>query len=262
MNWIKNSKLFTLLALVIFIIALAFLFFGLWNVSLLAQESQKLIIVNYIYLIIILLAGGFLFFLAMKNNTMASSFSNQLAEIEKRKRKEKKAREQAEKTKEERQQEEIDERVRELLPSDKTEKLEEYSEELLKRISKEYEIVVGLVHVKKSGDEIFTVFGKYAFYSEEPPADFKLGETIPGQAAKDKQLINISGIPEKYFEVLSGLGKAAPTQMLVVPVVYNGETIAVLELAAFKAFNQKDEMFFNSFAKEISGTFAKLTQKA
>jgi hypothetical protein len=261
MNWIKNSKKFSFLALVIFTITLALLFFGLWNTSLLTQEGQKLAIVNYIYLFIIFLSGSFLSFLAMKNNTLASSLSNHLTEIEEREKKEKKAREQAGKTKEERQQEAIDERVQKVVPPDETGNIEEYSENLLKKISKEYEIVVGLVHVRKPGEEIFSVAGKYAFYADEPPADFKLGETIPGQAAKDKQLINISGIPETYFEVMSGLGKSIPTQMLVVPVVHEDETIAVLELAAFKAFNQKDEMFFNSFASKVSGTFAKLTQK-
>ena len=90
-------------------------------------------------------------------------------------------------------------------------------------------------------DQMFNISGEYAYFSEERPSSFPLGETISGQVAKNKQALNLKEMPKGYVTVLSGLGKSAPPHMLIAPVVYNDNSIGVIELASFKPFDENHE---------------------
>lgn len=75
------------------------------------------------------------------------------------------------------------------------------------------------------------------------PARFRLGETLVGQCALNKQLQLISQVPPNYAPVMSGLGAAPPQVMLLVPLTFNDQLLGVLELLAFRPFAQ-DEIDF------------------
>jgi len=129
-----------------------------------------------------------------------------------------------------------------------------YAEKLLQNIAKELDIVQGLVFMLNDADKLFHVSGEYAYFSEEQPHSFPLGETLSGQVAKNKKMLNLKELPDGYITVLSGLGKSAPRQLVIVPVVYEGESIGVMELASFKPFGENEELL----ALKISETMANL----
>ena len=115
-----------------------------------------------------------------------------------------------------------------------------YTEKLLKNIAKELDIVQGLVFLLKDTDQLFHVSGEYAYFSEERPRSFPIGETISGQVAKNQKILNLKEIPEGYITVLSGLGKSTPRQLIIVPIVHEGESIGIMELASFKPFGENE----------------------
>ena len=65
---------------------------------------------------------------------------------------------------------------------------------------------------------------------------FRIGEGIVGQAAFEKQRILLRNAPDDYITINSGLGEAAPMQIVVLPIVFEGQVLAVIELASFMAF--------------------------
>jgi putative methionine-R-sulfoxide reductase with GAF domain len=147
----------------------------------------------------------------------------------------------------------IDRYVKELIPKDNVEKnLEQYSEEFLLNVSKNMEIVQGLSFFKKPDDELFKISGKYAFVEETAPSDFKIGETLPGQVAKDQKLLNVNNIPKDYILVYSGLGDAYPSNLMIVPVIYDEKTIGIFELASFKEFSKNDEKIISETINKIA----------
>jgi len=101
---------------------------------------------------------------------------------------------------------------------------------LLTGLAREMGFVQGVMYMRK--DSLFSPAGEYAL-TDRKPEPFKDGETLAGQAVSNKTITVIYDIPENYFSISSGLGKSAPRYLLLVPAVYNNETIAVLELAAF-----------------------------
>lgn len=102
---------------------------------------------------------------------------------------------------------------------------------LLAGLAREMGFVQGVMYIKK--ESIFYPAGEYAL-TERKPEPFREGETITSQAVSGKSITVIYDIPENYFNIASGLGSSAPKVLLLAPVVNNNETIAVLELAAFR----------------------------
>ena len=127
-----------------------------------------------------------------------------------------------------------------------------YTEKILQNIAKELNIVQGLVFALNDDDQLFHVTGEYAYFSEEQPRSFQLGETLSGQVAKNRKFLNLKELPEGYITVLSGLGKSAPRQLLIVPVLLDDVSIGIMELASFKSFGENEE----SLVKEICASMA------
>lgn len=137
-----------------------------------------------------------------------------------------------------------------------------FSESLLTLLSKEFEVVQGLYFSldKKSGN--FTKIADYAYYSDIPPREFMTGETISGQVAKNRQVMKITDIPEGYITVLSGLGSSSPSNLAIIPVVFENEAVGIIELAFFTEPGIKEMKFFEELVVKtgnIAGKF--LTEK-
>ena len=64
---------------------------------------------------------------------------------------------------------------------------------------------------------------------------FESGQGLVGQCQLEKRLIVLTDLPDGYVKVRSGSGESAARSLVLVPVISNGETLAVIELAAFQA---------------------------
>ncbi|GAA2681601.1 MULTISPECIES: HAMP domain-containing protein [Actinosynnema] len=68
------------------------------------------------------------------------------------------------------------------------------------------------------------------------PKRFQLGEGLVGQVAADRKTVVVSSVPRGYLEIGSGLGAATPASIVIVPVMFQGEALGVIELASFGEF--------------------------
>jgi len=68
------------------------------------------------------------------------------------------------------------------------------------------------------------------------PERFELGESLVGQAALDRRTIVVRDAPPEYLRIASGLGESAPAGVVVLPVQFEDQVLAVLELAALRGF--------------------------
>jgi len=133
-----------------------------------------------------------------------------------------------------------------------------YAENVLQNIAKELEIVQGLVFVLNKTDLLFHISGEYAYYSEERPRSFPLGETLSGQVAKNQKILNVKELPEGYITILSGLGKSYPRHLIIVPIVYNSESIGIMELASFKPFGENEELLLRKAGESMANVLNEL----
>jgi HAMP domain-containing protein/signal transduction histidine kinase/DNA-binding response OmpR family regulator len=78
-----------------------------------------------------------------------------------------------------------------------------------------------------------------------------LGEGLVGQCALEKQKILLTNVPSDYIRISSGLGDAAPQNIIVLPVVFEGQVKGVLELASFERFNPTHQGFLDQLTESI-----------
>ncbi|PYQ04529.1 MAG: hybrid sensor histidine kinase/response regulator, partial [Acidobacteria bacterium] len=81
--------------------------------------------------------------------------------------------------------------------------------------------------------------------------EFLLGEGLVGQAAMEKERILLTHVPPDYVQIASGLGEAPPLNIIVLPVTFEGEVKAVIELASFEQFNKTHLMFLEQLTESI-----------
>jgi CheY-like chemotaxis protein/signal transduction histidine kinase/HAMP domain-containing protein len=92
----------------------------------------------------------------------------------------------------------------------------------------------------------------YAYKERKHVANrFRLGEGVVGQAALEKKSILLSRVPSDYIQVTSGLGEAAPLNLIVLPVLFEDEVRAVIELASFEPFSQIHRLFLEQLTESI-----------
>ncbi len=126
------------------------------------------------------------------------------------------------------------------------------TEKILSNIAKEFDIVQGLFFVKEKNKDIYNITGKYAYFGEEEPKSFNIGETLSGQVAKNKKALILEEIPENYVTILSGLGSSSPDHVIIIPIVWENKTHAIIELASFKEFKSNFIDLFEGMAEQIA----------
>jgi signal transduction histidine kinase/DNA-binding response OmpR family regulator/HAMP domain-containing protein len=85
-------------------------------------------------------------------------------------------------------------------------------------------------------------------------ATFRFGEGLVGQCAKEKKRILLTDVPSDYVRINSGLGAAAPLNIIVLPVLFEGSLLAVVELASFSRFSLTHQAFLDSITETIGIT--------
>ncbi len=127
--------------------------------------------------------------------------------------------------------------------------LEASGHELLKNLARELEIMSGILYIRKR--RVFEAVSTYALASPTGPEPFREGEGLPGQVARNRQIMVVTRFPEEYLKVCSGLGKSEPTWLAIVPLVHRNRTIAVVECSGFRYDPHDVENMFRIFARDL-----------
>ncbi|MFD7445520.1 HAMP domain-containing protein [Streptomyces sp. NPDC059909] len=93
--------------------------------------------------------------------------------------------------------------------------------------------------------------GSYGYSAGSMPISFRPGETLIGTAAEEKRTIQVN-VPPGYLKISSGLGEAPPAYVIVLPVLFEGKVLGVIELASFQPFTQIQRDFLNQIAEMIA----------
>jgi HAMP domain-containing protein/signal transduction histidine kinase/CheY-like chemotaxis protein len=80
---------------------------------------------------------------------------------------------------------------------------------------------------------------------------FKLGEGLVGQCALEKEKILLTNVPPDYINITSGLGESTPLNIIVMPIVFEGQVKAVMELASFDRFSPMHLTFLDQLTESI-----------
>jgi signal transduction histidine kinase len=76
-----------------------------------------------------------------------------------------------------------------------------------------------------------------------------------GQCAVEKKRILLSDVPSDFISISSSLGVARRMSIVVLPVLFEGDTKAVIELASLKSFSPGSLAFLDLLTQNIGAVF-------
>ncbi len=69
----------------------------------------------------------------------------------------------------------------------------------------------------------------------------RLGEGLVGQCAQERKPVALTNLPPDYLRIASGLGTAAPTQTVALPVLSQQALLGVIEVASLRPFDVREK---------------------
>ncbi|MCD6062294.1 MAG: chemotaxis protein CheY [Flavipsychrobacter sp.] len=114
----------------------------------------------------------------------------------------------------------------------------------------------GMFYILEQDEELenrkLKLFAGYAFNQEiSMSKEFNLGEGLVGQVAMTKERILLTNVPKNYIKIKSGLGQSTPLNLIVLPVLFEKDIKAVIELASFDTFSETHLDFLSQLTESI-----------
>jgi HAMP domain-containing protein/signal transduction histidine kinase/CheY-like chemotaxis protein len=109
-----------------------------------------------------------------------------------------------------------------------------------------------LLNKTEQQEEVLDLVASYAHTQRKHLANrFHLREGLIGQCAFEKRHILLTSVPQDYIMISSGLGEAPPINIVVLPILFEGEVKGVLELASFERFSDIHQSFLDQLMESI-----------
>jgi CheY-like chemotaxis protein/HAMP domain-containing protein/signal transduction histidine kinase len=100
------------------------------------------------------------------------------------------------------------------------------------------------------GAPTLSLLAGYAIGDDQAPR-VAIGQGLVGQCALEKQRILLTKVPRNYARIRSSLGSGLPKSVVVFPVLFEGETKAVIELASLQPFTATHLAFLEQLTQSI-----------
>ncbi len=101
-------------------------------------------------------------------------------------------------------------------------------------------------------DPYLKLLASYAYKERKHLGNrFHLGEGLVGQCALEREPILLTDVPGDYVQISSGLGAAPPRSIIALPVLFEGQVKAVIELASFSRFSETHQAFLEQLTESI-----------
>ena len=140
--------------------------------------------------------------------------------------------------------------------------LEDLSHKIIKHISEfigAEQIALFIVDEDLKKNKSLKMVASYA-YSKQRTAqkEFNINEGLTGRAYLEKKSVFLTEIPDNYTFIESGFGFQKPGCLLIVPLIFNNDVQALIELGSINIINEKQIKFLEDTGENIASTIANL----
>jgi signal transduction histidine kinase len=108
-----------------------------------------------------------------------------------------------------------------------------------------------LARAGEDGRPVYELAAGYGMPDVDGKSSWRVGEGLVGQAAVERRPILLEDIPADRVRVRSGLFDAVPNQLVVLPVLFEEQVLAVIELASLKAFGNINRSFLEQIVETV-----------
>ncbi|MBV8411624.1 MAG: HAMP domain-containing protein, partial [Alphaproteobacteria bacterium] len=114
-----------------------------------------------------------------------------------------------------------------------------------------HQAVIYQTETEVEGEDKLRLLSVYADSSNGHPDTIRIGEGLIGQCAAERRQILISDMPTTLHPISSGLFQAMPKSVMVLPILFEGQVKAVIELASLSHFTELQIAFLEQLTTAI-----------
>ncbi len=136
-------------------------------------------------------------------------------------------------------------------------KVDVLSENILMTLVKYTKAVLGGLYIYSKTDEgEFLTLNAAVALDKKKAVRLKIekGVGLVGTCALEKQPIFLDKLPDDYINVFTGLGKSKPRFLAILPMLYDGELVAVCEMAFISPLNKSEKDFLSVISSTIASS--------
>ena len=122
----------------------------------------------------------------------------------------------------------------------------------------------GAFYIKEveDGKQYLRRMSSYALLDKDNRFErFNLGEGLVGQCAIENRSILLNHVPDGYVKVGSGMGVGTPNDLIVFPVRFEGDVLAVIEIASFESFTTSQVKLLKEVNNNIGMTINSISNR-
>ena len=124
--------------------------------------------------------------------------------------------------------------------------------ELAPLVGAQHAVFYVLTDLYDGGEPVLQFQAGYGYKERKHIGNFfRLGEGLVGQCAIEKERILLTEVPGDYIQINSGLGEAPPLNIIVLPILFEGQVRAVIELASLAPFSRTHQSFLDQLTESI-----------
>ncbi len=113
----------------------------------------------------------------------------------------------------------------------------------------------GVMYIMDSDERQAPLLKQLAGYADATgdgrPRRYRIGEGLVGQCALERERVLLGDIGNESIRIVSGLAEVRPRQVLVIPVLFEGQVKAVIELASLQEFTESHLAFLDQLTGSI-----------
>ncbi len=140
-------------------------------------------------------------------------------------------------------------KLNERLRGDQT--VEELSSNILNHLCEYVDAVVGALYVSDD-DNTLNLVAKHALSDSGARRNFKWGEGLVGRVAADQKFLALSNVEEEELFAQSSVLNLKPREVFILPLIFEGKTLGVVEIAHRDSFSSEAKSFLLACAESIA----------
>lgn len=141
-----------------------------------------------------------------------------------------------------------------------TENFEEYLFNIISSVVSYLKAAQGGIFLlnEDNPDEVFLELRMAYAYNKRKVLDakIKIGESLVGRCFQEQELIYLTNLPEGYTLITSGLGDHDPKSLLLLPLMFENESLGVIEIASLHTFADFEMDFLRSIGERIASSIS------
>ncbi len=127
--------------------------------------------------------------------------------------------------------------------------------QVLTQLCRKVDASLATAYRTKHTDEYASIelFASYAYSVPEGDSlTYRFGEGLVGQVAKQGSGVFIDEVPDGYISILSGLGRATPTYLMIHPLKCDEGVVGVVEIASFAKFTTQQREYVEAVLDRLA----------